>query len=100
MKKIILLATLLISAHFIQAQLLKKLAQRAKTRAESNVNNKVDNVVDKTVDDATDLKKNNKDNNTNNEIPTAGNTSNEKQGNGATVASIKSYSKYDFVPGE
>jgi OOP family OmpA-OmpF porin len=99
MKKKFLLAMLLISTHFIQAQLLKKIADRAKNRAESNVNKKVDNAVDKTVDDATDLKKDDK---SGTENTTTNNTSSDKQNtdNTATIGSIKSYSKYDFVPGE
>lgn len=89
---------LLVSTHFIQAQLLKKIANRVKNKTESNVNNKVDNAVDKTVEDETDLNKGNE--NANKETTAADNTSNNKQNNNAAVAGIKSYSKYDFVPGE
>src|SRR5256885_16863677 len=83
MKKLILLATLLIAVHFSQAQLLKKLK------------NKVDNKVNKKVDDATSGKK---DDNTNSD------SSNDNNGKSETghenAGTVKAYSKYDFVPGE
>jgi outer membrane protein OmpA-like peptidoglycan-associated protein len=83
MKKLILLATLLISIHFIQAQVFKKLKE------------KVDNKVDKTVDDAMNGKKNDNGNNDN----VGDNTATNEKGQ-AEPGSIKVYSKYDFVPGE
>src|SRR4030095_6459875 len=83
MKKLILLATLLISIHFIQAQVFKKLKE------------KVDNKVDKTVDDAMNGKKNDNGNNDN----VGDNTTTNEKGQ-AEPGSIKVYSKYDFVPGE
>ena len=97
MKKTIMLAMLLISAQFNQAQLLKKLSDRVKNKAQSNVNNKVDNAVDKKVDNTTD---GNDNKNANPETTTADNASSDKQNNNVQVASIKSYSKYDFVPGD
>src|SRR5262249_34691934 len=84
MKKTILLLLLLIPGYFLQAQLLKKIKEK--------VDNKVNGTVDKKVDDAT---KGNKDSNST-ESTEAGNDSK----NSATPATLKAYSKYDFVPGE
>jgi len=83
MKKLLLLATLLIAVTLTQAQLLKKLKD------------KVDNKINKTVDDATSGKK---PENTGNESSTdeAGKNESSQAGSGT----IKAYSKYDFVPGE
>jgi outer membrane protein OmpA-like peptidoglycan-associated protein len=76
MKKIVLLLGLLTTFSIVQAQLLKKLKDK----------------VDKTVDDATKGKKDEKG---------SGET-NENTGAGSKVepATMKTYSKYDFVPGE
>lgn len=80
MKKILLLLGLLTSFSIAQAQLLKKLKD------------KVDKTVDKTVDDATKSKKDKEG---------SGGTSGDGGGTGsATPATMKTYSKYDFVPGE
>jgi outer membrane protein OmpA-like peptidoglycan-associated protein len=80
MKKIVLLLGLLTTFSIVQAQLLKKLKD------------KVDKSVDKTVDDATKGKKDEKGN---------GETSeNTGAGNKGEPATMKTYSKYDFVPGE
>ena len=80
MKKIVLLLGLLTAFSIVQAQLLKKLKD------------KVDKTVDKTVDDATKGKKDEKGSG-----ETNGNTGG---GNKAEPATMKTYSKYDFVPGE
>jgi len=84
MKKLILLLLVLASAHLTQAQLLKKLKEK--------VDNKINNTVDKKVDDAT---KGSKDDNPGSNSG-AGNDSKKS----AEPASLKTYSKYDFVPGE
>jgi outer membrane protein OmpA-like peptidoglycan-associated protein len=80
MKKIVLLLALLISFSMIQAQLLKK------------IKDKVDKTVDKTVDDATKGKKDDKGSE-----GTSGSSGSESK---AEPATMKTYSKYDFVPGE
>jgi len=80
MKKIVLLLALLISFSMIQAQLLKK------------IKDKVDKTVDKTVDDATKGKKDEKGSE-----GTDGSSGTESKTEPATM---KTYSKYDFVPGE
>ncbi|HET9826062.1 MAG TPA: OmpA family protein [Chitinophagaceae bacterium] len=83
MKKIILLAILLIPACVIQAQLLKKIKEK--------VDNKVNNTVDKKVDETVNGKKD--DNSKSN-----GDAGNDSKS--AAPATLKTYSKYDFVPGE
>ena len=82
MKKIILMVSLLVGCSLVNAQLLKK------------IKDKVDKKVDKKIDDATSGNKDEKKNTGENE--TAGtNTGSTKE-----PATIKAYSKYDFVPGE
>jgi len=80
MKKITLSMVLLISFSIVDAQLLKK------------IKDKVDKTVDKTVDDATKGKKDKEGSGGTNEN-TGGSSSSEP-------ATMKTYSKYDFVPGE
>jgi len=82
MKKIILLVSLLMSFSLVEAQLLKKLKE------------KVDKKVDKTVDDAAGGKKDEKKN------AEAKDTTTTPSVGGSQPASFKTYSKYDFVPGE
>jgi len=96
MKKITLLMSLFVCVSFVQGQILKKIADRAKNRAENKVNNKIDNTVDKTVDDAMDIKKENGEKNT---ATTNSDTDPGSKSNGPS-GGIKAYSKYDFVPGE
>lgn len=81
MKKIILLLSLLTAFSITEAQLLKKIKE------------KVDKKVDKTVDDATNGKKNDKEN-----TETTDNAGGSSKGSEPTT--MKTYSKYDFVPGE
>lgn len=96
MRKIIFIVSLLISVSFVQGQILKKIADRAKNRAEIKANNKVDNTVNKTVDDATDAKKGNDGKNTD---ANNSDTDPSVKSNGSS-GGIKTYSQYDFVPGE
>jgi outer membrane protein OmpA-like peptidoglycan-associated protein len=88
MKKIFFLFSLCVLIHFANGQILKKVTDRVK--------NKVDNTVDKTADDAMNPNKNkNAIDSTNNQNTTA--TDNNS---GSGPATLKTYSKYDFVPGE
>ncbi len=80
MKKILLLLGLLATYSIVEAQLLKKLKD------------KVDKTVDKKVDDATSGKKDEKG--------SEGTNDNSGGGNKNEPATMKTYSKYDFVPGE
>jgi len=80
MKKIVLLLGLLTSFSIVQAQLLKKLKD------------KVDNTVNKRVDDATNGKKG--------EQGSGGTSENTGGSSSPGPPTMKTYSKYDFVPGE
>jgi len=96
MKKMIFLFSLCVITHFANGQILKKVSDRVKNRVDNNANNKVNNTVDKTVDDAMNPGKN-KDNSSG-EPGANSNTNTTNSSNGP--ATMKTYSKYDFVPGE
>ena len=83
MKKIIFLLGIFVFIQSAEAQLLKKLTDKAKQKA--------DEKVDKKIDDAMNGKKDEK---TNTE------TKEEAKTASSQPATLKSYSKYDFVPGE
>jgi len=89
-----LLLTLLMCGLYasVNAQILKKMADRAK----QNVENKVLGKVDKTVDDAANSTKKKDGNNAekNTDTKTASSDNSEKGNN------LQAYSKFDFVPGE
>lgn len=87
MKKIIFILSLLVFAGFSNAQILKKLTDKVKQ--------KVNEKADKTVSDTTNNKKN-ENTNVENKDTTGTNTSTTTN----APATIKTYSKYDFVPGE
>jgi hypothetical protein len=96
MKKIFLLACLLIAGHFVQGQILKKVSDRVKGKAENNANNKVDSTADKAAADILNPKSKNQvaaDTTKKDEVKT--DVKNE-----TAPVSFKAYSKYDFVPGE
>ena len=80
MKKLILLVPALSIILLSEAQLLKKIKDKA------------NNVVDKKVDETTNGK--------NDERSTSGNNSENDSKNSNEPATLKAYSKYDFVPGE
>lgn len=83
MKKIVLLMMMLIPAYLLQAQLLKKMKEK--------VDKTVNNTVDKKTDEAVNGKK---DDNS------GTNNGGGDSKNSAAPATLKTYSKYDFVPGE
>src|SRR5689334_6429362 len=89
MKRIILFTTLLSICLLTQGQILKKIGDKVKQKTENKVDEKVNKKVDKTMGEGADDNKNN-----------------DQGGNGKDAnapqfaASIKTYSKYDFVPGE
>jgi outer membrane protein OmpA-like peptidoglycan-associated protein len=103
MKKIMLFASLLLIFSFSYAQVLPKLKERIKQKVEARTNEK----VDKTVDTAFN-KAERKVDNTVKGKPGAKNkndgsvSDSTKKDDAATVTStsFKTYSKYDFVPGE
>ncbi|MEP6616732.1 MAG: hypothetical protein ABJA57_09150, partial [Ginsengibacter sp.] len=98
MKKLILSFIMLGTVSFMQAQLLKKISDRVKNRAESNANNKIDNKTDKTVDDVMNGKI--PDSKNHNNGSTSKETTDKVVNSTVSTASVKSYSKFDFVPGE
>src|ERR1044071_3759944 len=104
MKRLIILSLLTLPAWFAQAQILKRITDRAREK----VNQKIDQKVDKTIDDAVDgngKKKTEKkvDSAKNTAGSTAGSTGVPSPGTSETSAiptesgTLKSYSKYDFV---
>src|ERR1700740_1256775 len=91
-----------------QTQILKNIGNRIKQKAEQRADSKVDQTIDKGLDKTEDATKTNKPaDNTNNSgqktqngqsIPNAlGTTGITDPGNGA---SFKTYSKFDFIPGD
>src|SRR6185436_19874093 len=96
MKKILFLFSLCVLIHFADGQILKKVTDRVKNKVDNNANNKVNNTVDKTVDDAMNPNKNK------NAVDSTGNQNTSATDNKSVPgpATLKSYSKYDFVPGE
>src|SRR5437667_5508612 len=117
MKKIFLLSCLLGFAIITDAQIkgvLDRMKQRVKDKSNQKVNNTADNTVDSafnktertaeevakdvTTKDSTKKNKNEGVENSDNGINNNGNVS--TAGNDGIPASIKAYSKYDFVPGE
>ncbi|MEO7263703.1 MAG: OmpA family protein [Ferruginibacter sp.] len=90
----LLLIFLVCMVNFPKAQILKGLGNKVKQKVETKTENKILDKVDKKTDDIL-----------------SGNINNDKEGNTSSVnnsgdkssqgsPSIKSYSKYDFVPGE
>jgi OOP family OmpA-OmpF porin len=112
MKKIWVLASILLFSTLSYSQLIKRLGDRAKRRVEQKLEQKVDQKVDKSVDDVLDGKKkpkkqSKKSNQSGNDDAAAAGSSDNTgtSANGSTVASggapsFKTYSKFDFVPGE
>jgi OmpA-OmpF porin, OOP family len=98
MKKVILAFAVLFCFTKSDAQL--NILDRIKQKAKDKANQKIDQKIDKTIDDAVDnpgktkSKKSNGDNNSN-----SNNEATESNKNHST-GSLKSYSKFDFVPGE
>jgi OOP family OmpA-OmpF porin len=103
MKKLCGLISLLCLVMISHAQVLKRMADRAQRRVESNVGKK----VDKSVDDAMDPNKKKKtDTETSDQSGTTSggtNGTNVTTGTGASgtgSSTLKTYGKFDFIPGE
>jgi OmpA-OmpF porin, OOP family len=89
MKKFVVFASLLVLSLLVQGQILKKIGDKVKQKTENKVDEKVNKKVDKTIGEGTG-------DNTKNEQGAS-----DKDANAPVfAASIKTYSKYDFVPGE
>src|SRR5947207_902852 len=103
MKKVFFIGGLLAFSVFSSAQ-LPGILNRAKQRAENKVNEKVNKKTDDTVDSAfgkvekTGKDKPDEKNNTTG--PVTATTSGPVTANTSGPVTFKTYSKYDFVPGE
>ena len=103
MKQLILLFVAIASLITVKGQVLKRLGERAKNKMEQKAGDK----VDKSIDDATDGNKKEKkeaDETTassqSQEQSSEETTSSKDETKSNEPASMKAYSKYDFVPGE
>lgn len=102
MKKLILLAVAIATISSLNAQVLKRLGDRAKNKIEQKAGDK----VDKGIDDATDGKKKESEESTasSSEITEKqteeSGSSTDNENNESGTASMKTYSRYDFIPGE
>ena len=103
MKKIVLLTVILCGSLMLKAQLIKRIADRAKQKVEQKAGDKVDKGIDDTVDGKKKSGKQSSD-------QTADNTADADNSGGAggtatddeakdDAANIKNYGKFDFVPG-
>jgi outer membrane protein OmpA-like peptidoglycan-associated protein len=92
----------------VHAQFLKEIKQRAEEKLKQKAQQKVDQQIDKTVDDATTGKKKNDNSSSqgnNSNANSAGNKTNSSTTDGTDAdapekPAFKTYSRYDFVPGE
>ncbi len=100
MKKIILLVGLLGFSCFVQGQILKKVSDRVKQKTENKVDEKIDEGINKKGDKPADKKAEDVTGDKDNNKVTTQNTGGNDADNTVAPASIKAYSKYDFVPGE
>lgn len=98
MKKIILIILTVFVTYIANAQ-FGNLLDRAKQKVKNKANQKIDQKMDKTIDNTVDNagKKTSGTNNTNNTNTTNNDNTNSKP---ETTVLLKSYSKFDFVPGE
>ncbi|RYG53586.1 MAG: OmpA family protein [Chitinophagaceae bacterium] len=93
MKQIILLAALAALTNGDAQAQLGKFTNKVKNKLSQKVNQRVDNRVDKTLDDGLDVVEGKKSVETVTEKK-------ETPGSASPKTSVKSYSKFDFVPGE
>lgn len=101
MNKKLLVVLLAVAPFFSQAQ-FKKLLNKAKDKVQQRVDNKVDKTIDKTLDDVEGTgKKNESASTTNTDTKPADNTNAKADATKADATpTIKSYSRFDFIPGE
>jgi OmpA-OmpF porin, OOP family len=106
MKAFFTIAAILISCNlFAQLNPLERAKDRAKWKIQNKIDRKVDETVDKAMDPVLDPQKKDKSSKKNKKgnenAEDGGNSSNETGGSGNQKSgSLKSYSKFDFVPGE
>jgi OmpA-OmpF porin, OOP family len=100
MKKLILLFVAIASLITVKGQIIKRLGERAKNKMEQKAGDK----VDKSIDDAVDGKKKEKSEETASSQPKEESgeetTTKEETKTTSETATLKAYSKYDFIPGE
>jgi outer membrane protein OmpA-like peptidoglycan-associated protein len=111
MKKLTLAIIAIIAINAANAQFIKRMADRAKNRLEQKAGQK----VDKGVDEATEIKKKDKkkesEDSSKNEEETASSDNDASSSSSSTSSSssaasseenptLKTYSKYDFIPGD
>lgn len=97
MKKLILFGLCLFLAAFSQAQLIKKLGDRAKNKLEQKAGDK----VDKSIDDAVDGKSKTKTETEDGEVKVKKDGEETKVKTEAkNTEGLKAYSKYDFIQGQ
>ncbi len=104
MLRIILSMFILLNLHVAQAQfgnLLEKAKQKTKSKVNQRVDQKMDNAIDKSLDKAENApKKTNQDGTENSAESASSREEANSTGKKNTGNSLKSYSKFDFVPGE
>jgi OmpA-OmpF porin, OOP family len=106
MKALFTIAAILVSSHlFAQLNPLERAKERAKWKVQNKIDRKVDETVDKAMDPVLDPKKKEKTSKKTkkeNESTEGGDNSNSgSDGSGNQKSgSLKSYSKFDFVPGD
>jgi outer membrane protein OmpA-like peptidoglycan-associated protein len=117
MKKLILLAVSLTIIFTVNAQVLKRLGQRAKNKIEQKAGDKVDKGIDDAVDGNNNKKEKEKESEGTKETTSSGNSDNKSSDGSSSASSssssnssekaesaepesMKAYTKYDFIPGE
>lgn len=99
MKKLFLLLPLLLTIQLMHAQILKRIGKNAQRKVEQKIDQKVDKAIDNAVDGKPKNKKETRKSNSGNDDGT-GTEEAANHGGTGKPGSLKSYSKFDFVPGE
>lgn len=100
MKKFFLLLPLLLTLQLTHAQILKRIGRNAQRKVEQKIDQKVDKAIDDAVDGKPKTKKESgKSGAGNDDTSGTEGTINQNSGNGKQ-GTLKSYSKFDFIPGE
>jgi OOP family OmpA-OmpF porin len=103
MKNLWFLAAILLLSTITRAQILKRIGDRAKAKMEQKIDQKVDKSIDDAVDGKKKTKKGKKDDKSGSQEGADGSSVDGGIADGpasGTSASLKSYSKFDFVPGD
>jgi len=103
MKKLLMLAATIAIISSTNAQILKRLGDRAKNKMEQKAGDKVDKSIDNAVDGNKKEKSGNQQSSSStNDQPSSQETSaaDKEEAASAEPAPLKVYSKYDFIPGE